>query len=70
MPWHSTQRREELLLVLAGRVRLETQPSNGRVRALAVRAGQSVFLPRETIHQVVNPSKGQARYVYITAQAS
>ena len=75
MPWHSTQRREELLIVLAGRVQLQMQPRRsasrqdgmGRVRTMSVRAGECVFLPSETLHQVVNRSKSQVRYLYVTA---
>lgn len=70
MPWHSTHDREELLLVLAGRVRLETQTGRGIIRARPVRSGQYVFLPSQTLHQVVNASRGASRYLYVTAQAA
>ena len=67
MPWHSTDGREELLLVLAGHVRLEFQTGQGRVRRLIVRAGQCAFLSAQTLHQVVNPSGAPANYLYVTA---
>ena len=75
MPWHSTHNREELIIVLRGHVQLETQPrpqppadgGAGRIRTTTVRAGQCAFLPSYTVHQIVNRSRRQARYVYVTA---
>ena len=66
MDWHSTGAREELLIVLEGRVRVERR-SRERVGAMALAAGQSLFLPFHTRHRVVNRSGTTARYIYITA---
>jgi len=66
MDWHSTQHREELILVLRGQVRLERQ-SGRRRQHVRVAAGQSILLPRRTLHRVVNVFRGTAQYVYITA---
>ena len=67
MPWHSTDRREELLIILEGRVQLETQRARAPVRVVPLRAGECVFLPVRTVHQVVNHSRRRAQYVYVTA---
>ena len=68
MEWHSTQRREELLIILAGRVALEIQTSSAPHR-IVLRAGQSAFLATKTLHRVVNRGSAIARYVYVTAPA-
>jgi len=70
MPWHSTKSREELVLVIEGRVRLDVRGArSGRVRQRAVREGSFAFLPAHTPHQVVNTSRRAARYVYVTGAA-
>ncbi len=65
MDWHSTGEREELLLGVAGRVRVELQGSR-RIRRMTLTAGQSVFLPRGTKHRVVNAFARAGSYVYVT----
>lgn len=61
MPWHSTEGREEFLIILAGRVHLQTeQPS------ILLKAGQCAWLPRHTSHTVRNCSRRTARYLYVT----
>ena len=67
MGWHSTGPREELLLALAGRVRIEVQPRRRRAQSVALTVGQCAFLPTRTPHRVVNQSRSIARYLYITA---
>jgi mannose-6-phosphate isomerase-like protein (cupin superfamily) len=67
MAWHSTKRKEELLLGLAGTVAVEVCRGR-RVRRLTLRPGRYVFLPQETRHRVVNRSPAPARYLYITVQ--
>ena len=67
MPWHSTGPREELLIVWAGTIRVETQPDATRLSGVTVRAGGCVFVPPQTVHQVVNRSPRPAQYVYVTA---
>ena len=67
MPWHSTRAREELLLVLQGRVIVEAGSSPRMIRRVTLGAGRCLFLPRETPHRVVNRSRALARYLYITA---
>ena len=66
MDWHSTHAREELLVALAGRVRVEVRSAH-RLRRLTLKAGTCAFLPRHTLHRVVNQSSLMARYLYVTA---
>jgi len=70
MDWHSTRAREELLIALAGRVDLEIRLSARRVRRLSLGQHQSVFLPAQTLHRVVNRSETPARYIYVTASVT
>ena len=63
--WHSTGAREELMIVLAGTVRLELGRA-GRPRATSLRAGRCAFVPSATIHRVVNRTTRNAQYLYIT----
>ena len=65
MPWHSTERREELLIGLTGTVRVVTERA-GRRRSVVVEAGACVFLPQDTPHCVVNATRRAARYLYVT----
>ncbi len=66
MPWHSTGTREEVLVVLSGRLELRLgEDSDGRTVQLA--AHHSVFLPRDTRHSLRNPARAIARYLYFTA---
>ncbi len=69
MDWHSTQKREELLIALRGTVRLEVRRAS-RVRGWMIRAGSCVLVPRRTRHRVVNRSAGAAHYLYVTTPAS
>ncbi len=66
MDWHSTDRREELLIVLVGRVRVEIATPSRR-KTVRLKAGQCALLPRRTRHRVVNRSATNASYLYITA---
>ena len=68
MDWHSTLGREELLVMIEGRVRLQVRAPR-RTRQVPLRAGQCAWLPPRTAHRVVNPSAVLARYVYVTARA-
>ena len=68
MEWHSTHQREELLLLLRGQVRVEIQGAR-RILQKRLVAGQAAFLPRKTIHQVLNRSTRQAQYIYVTGAA-
>lgn len=65
MEWHTTGEREELLLGVAGRVRIDV----GTRRRIVLGAGQSLFLPRGTRHRVVNASRAAGVYVYVTGSA-
>ncbi len=65
--WHSTGPREEMLILLAGSVRLEYQPRRAAVRTMALGEDSCAFLSSGTIHRVVNRSTRNARYVYLTA---
>jgi len=67
MDWHSTHAREELLIVLASRVRLEVAVASRRLRRFQLTTGQCAWLPAHTLHRVVNPFTATARYLYVTA---
>jgi len=67
MAWHSTEAREELLIVFAGRVRLEVEGRGRRLRRRVVAAGSCAWLPSHTRHRVVNRARAPARYLYVTA---
>jgi quercetin dioxygenase-like cupin family protein len=67
--WHSTKAKEELLIVLAGRVRLEVK---GRAKSVGHRMlprGSYAFVPEQTWHRVVSASRALAKYLYVTAPA-
>ena len=68
MDWHSTREREELLVMLEGRVQLELRLSHRTSRVL-LRVGACAWLPPHTLHRVVNRSAVSARYVYVTGRA-
>ena len=68
MPWHSTDRREELLVMLEGVVDLERRMSiASRTLRVSLRAGHCAYLPSGTPHRLVNRSRRRARYLYVTA---
>ena len=68
MDWHSTKRREELLIALGGCLSLELRPSaRAGSRRVSLAAGQCAWLPPRTTHRVVNRSATRARYIYVTA---
>ena len=62
--WHTTGRREELLVSLEGCVTLEVRARG--LRRARMRAGQSMWLPPGTRHRVVNDGRRLARYIYVT----
>ena len=67
MDWHTTGRREELLIVLAGRVVVETRVvSRAQPRRWPLSQGQSCYLPAQTEHQVLHVGARTARYIYVT----
>jgi mannose-6-phosphate isomerase-like protein (cupin superfamily) len=78
MDWHSTGDREELLILLAGRVEVEARPGGGarragasaRITRVALSVGQCAFIPSEIPHRVFNRSRTAARYLYVTAPTS
>jgi quercetin dioxygenase-like cupin family protein len=67
MDWHTTDAREELIVVFNGRVMVEVETRAAVRRSVALRAGQSLFLPSHTPHRVVNRSCAAATYLYVTA---
>ncbi|MBI4323358.1 MAG: cupin domain-containing protein [Candidatus Omnitrophica bacterium] len=67
MDWHSTARREELLVALAGSVRVEYRNGRGRTQATTVRAGQCAFIPSGVRHRVINRTTRVSHYLYVTA---
>ena len=75
MDWHSTGDREELLILLAGRVQVEVDSArragaSARITRVALSAGQCAFIPSEILHRVLNRSRTAARYLYVTAPTS
>ena len=69
MDWHSTQGREELLIVLGGQLTVDVQAVSGRPGRSILRAGQCAWLPVRTLHRVSNRSRAPASYLYVTAPA-
>ena len=67
MDWHTTGDREELLLGMAGCVRVELEGPR-RIRRIVLAAGQSLFLPHRIRHRVVNASGRAGSYVYVTGR--
>jgi len=65
--WHSTQAREELLLILRGSVQLEVQTARRRVRRRRLTVGQCAFVRSHVLHRTVNRSSQPIRYLYVTA---
>jgi len=62
---HSTEDYEELLTILEGRGEAELEGHG----ALALAAGQVVYIPPGTFHNVHNRGDGVLRYVYVVAPA-
>lgn len=69
MAWHSTNGREELIMVLDGRLSLEFHTPRQRLRRLPLRSGQCAFVRAHTMHRPINTSSSTARYVYVTGPA-
>ena len=69
MPWHSTGKREELLILLRGRIEVQTRAAAGRVARRPLVAGDCAFVRLGTWHQVVNAARRPAQYLYVTASA-
>ena len=66
MEWHSTGPREELVIALAGLLRVECRRAGNRISRMTVRAGECAFIPSGTWHRVLNGFSGASRYVYVT----
>ena len=64
--WHSTDRREEILIAVGGRLWLEREDPSGRVRIATLAEGQCAFIPSGVRHRVVNRSRRSSRYLYLT----
>ncbi len=67
--WHSTQEREELLLVIQGKVVLSVGRAMGKTQNKHLKQGQGIFLPKTTRHCVMNRSHRTSQYVYVTGRA-
>lgn len=65
MEWHTTGDREELLLGVRGRVRVEVDQAR-RIRRIVLAEGLGVFLPSQVRHRVVNASARPGLYLYVT----
>jgi mannose-6-phosphate isomerase-like protein (cupin superfamily) len=63
---HSTEDYEELLVILEGRGEAELEGPG----ALPVEAGQVVYIPPQTSHNVHQRGEGELRYVYVVAPAA
>ena len=66
MPWHTTDTCEEILVILEGGLRVARRTNRHPGRAIRLRAGQSLFLPSRTWHEVTNDGRRVARYLYVT----
>jgi mannose-6-phosphate isomerase-like protein (cupin superfamily) len=65
--WHSTDEREELLLVLSGTLSLEIETPQRRRALRRLAAGAALYLPSRVRHRVRNRSRRRLVYVYVTA---
>ena len=68
MEWHTTGNREELLIVLVGRLQLEVQRPR-RLTTCVAKAGECVLIPQGLTHRVLNRSTTNVRYLYVTGSA-
>jgi quercetin dioxygenase-like cupin family protein len=59
---HTTENREELIVILEGALILI-----GPDGEHPLKVGQAAFIPLNTVHNVKNRTKKQARYMYILA---
>ena len=59
---HTTENREELVVVLEGAIVLI-----GPDGEHPLKVGQAAFIPLNTVHNVMNRTKKQARYMYVLA---
>jgi len=62
---HSTERNEELLVVLDGQGEMTFRDGS----KLPVKANSAVYCPPETEHNVTNTGTGVLRYVYVVSNA-
>jgi len=65
--WHTTGKREEVIIVLAGSLRLDLADGGRVARTTTLSVGHCVFLPQAVAHRVVNRFTRIARYLYFTA---
>ena len=70
MHWHSTKNREELLIVLGGRLQLEIETEAQRIQRVKLLAGSVAHVPPQTAHRLVNQGTTDARYVYVTSPSA
>ena len=66
MAWHTTGRREELLIALEGRLVVEARAQRRRMRRWPLAAGRTLFLPPRTEHRVLQTGAHPAHYIYVT----
>ncbi len=66
MDWHSTGRREELILSVKGTIRIEIEQANRKISKSRLSSGFCFFIPSQVVHRVINASSRSASYVYVT----
>ena len=59
---HSTQAIEEAIVVLQGRAKANL----GGHKPITATAGQVIYIPPQTVHNIRNAGEGVLRYIYIT----
>lgn len=62
---HSTEGREELIVVLEGKGEMRAAGQ----KPLVIGKGEVGYFPPETVHYMVNTGDGVFRYVYVVAKA-
>ena len=67
MDWHSTGEREELVMALRGRLRIDYTTPSGRTASVRMITGQCAFIPSRVRHCVINLAKQPSHYLYVTA---
>ena len=62
---HSTQDREEILIIRSGQGSLEIEGKD----VLRIDSSYAIYIPPQTLHNVKNNTKKKLDYVYVTSPA-